>query len=57
MWDFPNDADVNSIVGSFLDHNKVVGTVCHGPACLANAKLANGDSVVKVPFFHYTSIF
>lgn len=47
MWDLPNDPDVISIVGSFLDGGKVVGSVCHGPACFVNAKLANGDSVVK----------
>jgi len=47
MFDFPGDKDVSSIVGSFLDASKVVATVCHGPACLVNAHLKNGDSVVK----------
>jgi putative intracellular protease/amidase len=46
MWDYPQSATLARMVGSFLDEERVVAAVCHGPAGLVSAKLNNGQSVV-----------
>ena len=47
VWDFPNNKKLAEIVGKSMDENKVVASVCHGPAGLLSAKLKNGDSILK----------
>jgi putative intracellular protease/amidase len=47
MFDLPDNPDVQRLVADFLEHDKVVGAVCHGPACLIGAMLANGTAAVK----------
>jgi putative intracellular protease/amidase len=46
MWDFPDDAGLQAITASVYDRGGVVGAVCHGPAALANVRLADGSSLV-----------
>lgn len=47
MEDFATDASVNDMVESFWRAGKPVASVCHGPACLVNARTAQGQPVVK----------
>ena len=46
MYDFPNNAHIQSIVGSYYESGKVIGAVCHGPAALVNVKLKGGESML-----------
>lgn len=47
MYDLPNTPAVAKVVGEFADHDKVLASVCHGPASLVNARRADGTPVVK----------
>jgi putative intracellular protease/amidase len=46
MWDLARDEANASLVAGFLEANKPVGAVCHGPAALVSAKRADGTSVL-----------
>jgi len=47
MWDLAQTNAVANIVGTSFDLGSVVGAVCHGPAGLTEAKLADGCYLVK----------
>jgi putative intracellular protease/amidase len=47
MWDLASDATLAKMLGSAADTGKIVAAVCHGPAALLQAKLANGTPIVK----------
>jgi putative intracellular protease/amidase len=47
MYDLPDNPEVSRLVGRFADENKVLASVCHGPACFVGAKRKDGTSVVK----------
>jgi putative intracellular protease/amidase len=47
MWDYPTSGAVAEVVSQGLNAGKIIATVCHGPACLVNAKTKSGASVVK----------
>lgn len=47
MYDLPDNPDVSRLVGRLTDENKVVASVCHGPACFVGAQRKDGTSVVK----------
>jgi len=47
MWDFPDDKDLIDLMASYYEKGKVIGIVCHGPACLVGVKLKNGEPLVK----------
>ena len=47
MFDLPANADVQRLVGEFAQADKVLASVCHGPACLVGAMLRDGTPVVK----------
>lgn len=47
MYDLPDNPQVAELVGQFADADKVVASVCHGPASLVGATLADGTPVVK----------
>ena len=47
MYDLPDNPQVAKLVGQFADADKVVASVCHGPASLVGATLADGTPVVK----------
>lgn len=47
MYDFPNNADIQSMVSSYYQSGKVIGAVCHGPAALVNVKLKGGKPLVE----------
>lgn len=46
MEDFPVDANVRKTVETFYAAHKPLAAVCHGPACLVNAKKPNGDALI-----------
>ena len=46
MFDFPNNASIQSLVKTYYQENKVIGAVCHGPAALVNVTLDNGNPLL-----------
>ena len=46
MFDLPNNPQVQRLVSEFAQQDKVLASVCHGPACLVGAMLKDGTSVV-----------
>ncbi len=46
MWDFPNDAGVQSLAREVYERGGVVAAVCHGPAALVNVRLSGGEWLV-----------
>jgi len=47
LWDLTNDENSISLIEAFVKAGKPVASVCHAPAVLLNAKLPNGDYLVK----------
>jgi putative intracellular protease/amidase len=47
MFDLPTDAQVQRLVSEFAQADKVLASVCHGPACLVGAMLRDGTPVVQ----------
>lgn len=45
--DLPFDKDVQRLIAEFSEKDKVVGSVCHGPASIAYVKLSDGNFLVK----------
>jgi len=46
MFDLPNNPDINKLLQSFHEKNKVIAAVCHGPACFIGVTLKNGKSLI-----------
>jgi len=47
LWDLTNDENSIALIEAFVKADKPVASVCHAPAALLNAKLPNGDYLVK----------
>lgn len=47
MYDLFNDKTSQKIIGDFASKGKPVAAVCHGPAALINATLADGTPILK----------
>jgi putative intracellular protease/amidase len=47
MFDLPANAQVQRLVSEFAQADKVLASVCHGPACLVGAMLRDGTPVVQ----------
>jgi putative intracellular protease/amidase len=47
MWDYPRSPELARVVVRFLEEDKPLAAVCHGPAGLVSARFANGEPVVK----------
>ena len=47
MFDLPDNPHVQRLVAEFIELDKVLGAVCHGPACLVGALLQDGTPVAK----------
>ena len=47
MFDLPNDSSVIHAINAFAAENKIVASVCHGPASLINITLPDGSYFVK----------
>lgn len=47
MFDLPDNAEVQRLVSEFAQEDKVLASVCHGPACLVGARLRDGTALVK----------
>jgi len=46
MFDLPQDAALQNLLGAFAHAGKVIAAVCHGPAGLVGAKAADGKPLV-----------
>jgi putative intracellular protease/amidase len=46
MWDLAEDASCAALLSKAIQTGKIVAAVCHGPAALVQAKLADGRSIV-----------
>lgn len=47
MFDLPENADLQRLLREFHDAGKMIAAVCHGPAGLVGATLADGTPLVK----------
>lgn len=47
MFDLPDNPDVQRLVTEGQRGGRVVAAVCHGPACLAGARLPDGTPLVR----------
>lgn len=47
VFDAPKDKDFIALGNKFWAEGKVVGSVCHGPACLVSLTAPDGSPVVK----------
>lgn len=47
LWDLASNAASLRTIESFIAKGKPVAAVCHAPAVLVNAKVPNGDPLVK----------
>lgn len=47
MFDLPEDADLQRLLREFHAAGKIISAVCHGPAGLVGATLADGTPLVK----------
>ncbi|EFJ45186.1 hypothetical protein VOLCADRAFT_106142 [Volvox carteri f. nagariensis] len=45
-WDFPDNAELLALLSQFVEANKVVSAVCHGPMGLVNVKGPDGQPLV-----------
>lgn len=46
MFDLPDNLDTSKLLARFAADNKVIASVCHGPAIFVGAKLGNGSYLV-----------
>ncbi|MFC0189632.1 type 1 glutamine amidotransferase domain-containing protein [Fictibacillus aquaticus] len=47
VFDFPNSPELKEVVSQMAQTNKVIGSVCHGPAGLTTAVMKDGEPIVK----------
>lgn len=47
MFDLPSSAHIGKTIVEFIETDRVVGAVCHGPAAFVGATFRDGTSVVK----------
>jgi putative intracellular protease/amidase len=47
LFDFPDNAYIQSLVREYYESGKIVSAVCHGPAALVNVTLSNGELLVS----------
>lgn len=47
MFDFPQDITLQKILQEFAESNKVIASVCHGPAAFIGVNYSDGTPIVK----------
>lgn len=47
MYDFPDNAVLQSILQNHYESHKLVAAICHGVSGLLNVKLSNGEYLIK----------
>lgn len=47
LFDFPDNAYIQSLVREYYESGKIVSAVCHGPAAIVNVTLSNGELLVS----------
>ncbi|MEM8836843.1 MAG: type 1 glutamine amidotransferase domain-containing protein [Pseudomonadota bacterium] len=46
MWDYPENEDLAHLIEAFDEEDKPIGSVCHGPVALVDAKKSDGTPLV-----------
>lgn len=46
MYDFPDNASIQTLISTMYTEGKVISAVCHGPAALVNVTLPDGSALV-----------
>ncbi|ENW92090.1 hypothetical protein F904_02028 [Acinetobacter dispersus] len=47
MWDFLDNAELQSITKNIYEHGGIVASVCHGYCGLLNVQLSNGQYLIQ----------
>ncbi|MBV8325139.1 type 1 glutamine amidotransferase domain-containing protein [Chryseobacterium sp.] len=47
MYDFPDDATLQSVVKKQYESGKILAAICHGVGGLLNVRLSNGEYLIK----------
>jgi putative intracellular protease/amidase len=47
MFDFPHSKELKKLLDTFVAQEKLIASMCHGPASLLNVVLPNGESFIK----------
>lgn len=47
MFDFPDNDTLQKLIAQFYENDKVVSSVCHGPAAFTNVTLSDGRPMVS----------
>lgn len=47
MFDFPDNKTLGPLLSDFYKQDKIIATVCHGPACLVGAIKPDGSPLVE----------
>ncbi|MCW8930826.1 MAG: type 1 glutamine amidotransferase domain-containing protein [Gammaproteobacteria bacterium] len=47
MYDFPESKHLNELLSKFAQQEKIIASMCHGPASLVNVKLSDGSYLVS----------
>lgn len=47
MFTFPDNTDLQNAIRTFYESKRLVAIFCHGTAALVNAKLSNGEYLIK----------
>ena len=47
MFDLATDPVSHKLINEFYEANKIISSVCHGPAALAKVKLASGKHLLE----------
>ncbi len=47
MYDFPQSKTLGELLSKFAQQEKIIASMCHGPASLVNVKLSDGSHLVS----------
>jgi putative intracellular protease/amidase len=47
MYDFPENKDLGVLLSNFANEDKIISSLCHGPASLVNVRLLDGTPYVS----------
>ena len=47
MYDFPESKSLGELLSKFVQQEKIIASMCHGPASLVNVKLSDGSHLVS----------
>ncbi len=47
LWDFPNSPPLSTLIASFMNQEKLVAAVCHGPAAFIGVTRQDGSNLIR----------